>query len=97
MKMRAVGLVETLGSASAIVIADQMLKTSQVTYECWNTKCGGHVTIFLSGDVSAVTAAVEAAEKNSLGVDIVAAAVISNPSEETVRMIELGRKKQKEQ
>lgn len=93
MKMEAVGLVETLGSASAIMIVDKMLKTSQVTYECWNTKCGGHVTVFLSGDVSAVTAAVEAVKANPPGGEIVAAAVISNPSEETRRMIEASRKK----
>ena len=66
MKMQAVGLVETLGSASAVMIVDKMLKTSQVSYECWNTKCGGHVTVFLSGDVSAVTSAVEAVKANRL-------------------------------
>ena len=93
MKMEAVGLVETLGSASAVMIVDKMLKTSQVTYECWNTKCGGHVTVFLSGDVSAVTAAVEAVKANPPGGEIIAAAVISNPSEETRRMIEASRKK----
>ncbi len=93
MKMEAVGLVETLGSASAIMIVDKMLKTSQVTYECWNTKCGGHVTVFLSGDVSAVTAAVEAVKANPPGVEVIAAAVISNPSEETRKMIEASRKK----
>ena len=93
MKMQAVGLVETLGSASAVMIVDKMLKTSQVSYECWNTKCGGHVTVFLSGDVSAVTSAVEAVKANPPGGEIVAAAVISAPSEETIKMIELSRKK----
>ena len=93
MKMQAVGLVETLGSASAVMIVDKMLKTSQVTYECWNTKCGGHVTVFLSGDVSAVTSAVEAVKANPPGGEIIAAAVISAPSNETIRMIEASRKK----
>lgn len=93
MNMQAIGLVETLGSASAIVIVDKMLKTSQVSYECWHTKCGGHVTVFLSGDVSAVTAAVEAAKSNPPSGGIVAAAVISNPSEETRRIVEENRKK----
>ena len=91
--MEAVGLVETVGSSSAIIIADKMLKTASVSYECWHTKCGGHVTVFLSGDVSAVTAAVEAVKANPPGGEIVAAAVISAPSEETIRMIELSRKK----
>lgn len=92
MKMQAVGLVETLGSASAVMIVDKMLKTSQVSYECWNTKCGGHVTVFLSGDVSAVKAAVEAVKEQPMGVEIVAAAVISNPSEETIRLIKESKK-----
>ncbi len=76
MKMQAVGLVETLGSASAVMIVDKMLKTSQVSYECWNTKCGGHVTVFLSGGVSAETGAVEAVRLNPPGGEMMAAVVI---------------------
>ena len=87
MKMQAVGLVETLGSASAVMIVDKMLKTSQVSYECWNTKCGGHVTVFLSGDVSAVTAAVEAVKDNQV-CEVFMSAVISAPSDELRKIIE---------
>lgn len=90
--MEAVGLVETVGSSSAIIIADKMLKTASVSYEYWHTKCGGHVTVFLSGDVSAVKAAVEAVKEQPMGVEIVAAAVISNPSEETIRLIKESKK-----
>ncbi len=90
--MEAVGLIETVGSSSAIIIADKMLKTASVSYECWHTKCGGHVTVFLSGDVSAVKAAVEAVKEQPMGVEIVAAAVISNPSEETIRLIKESKK-----
>ena len=59
MRYGAFGLVEVLGSSNAILVIDQMLKTSDVAFRTWNTKCGGHATVFLSGDVSAVTAAVE--------------------------------------
>ena len=45
--MEAVGLIETVGSSSAIIIADKMLKTALVSYECWHTKCGGHVLCLL--------------------------------------------------
>ncbi len=86
MKMEAIGLVEILGSSSAILVIDQMLKTSQVSFETWNTKCGGHTTVFLSGDVSAVKAAVDAVQMNP-PCKIIAAAVISNPSEETHRLV----------
>ncbi len=83
----AFGLVETLGSANAIVVVDQMVKTSEVEFRTWHTKCGGHTTVFLSGDVAAVTAAVERI-KNEPPCEVVASAVISNPSEETLRIVE---------
>lgn len=41
----------------------------------------------MSGDVSAVTAAVESVKQDP-PCDIILAAVISNPSEETVRLVE---------
>lgn len=89
--MEAVGLVEVLGSASAIVVVDQMVKTSAVSYQTWNTRCGGHATVFLAGGVSEVTAAVDRIKENP-PCDVVAAAVITNPSEETVRLIEESKK-----
>ena len=49
MRYGAFGLVEVLGEANAIIVADQMLKTSDVQYETQDTKCGGHV---LSGNQS---------------------------------------------
>lgn len=87
MTYGAFGLVEVLGSSNAILVVDRMLKTSEVFFQTWNTKCGGHTTVFMSGDVSAVTAAVESVKQNP-PCEIIAAAVISNPSEETVRLVE---------
>ena len=60
MSYGALGLVEVLGSCNAVVVLDQMLKTSEVEFRTWHTKCGGHATVFLSGDVAAVKAAVDA-------------------------------------
>ena len=87
MRYGAFGLVEVLGSSNAILVIDQMLKTSDVAFRTWNTKFGGHATVFLSGDVSAVTAAVESVKGNP-PCEVIAAAVISNPSEETIRLVE---------
>lgn len=87
MTYGAFGLVEVLGSSNAIVVVDQMLKTSEVEFQTWHTKCGGHTTVFLSGDVAAVTAAVDSVKEKS-PCEIIAAAVISNPSGETVRLVE---------
>ena len=87
MTYGAFGLVEVLGSSKAIIVVDQMLKTSEVSFRTWHTKCGGHATVFLSGDVAAVTAAVESIKENP-PCEVIAAAVISNPSQETVRLVE---------
>lgn len=86
MRVGAFGLVEVLGSASAVLVVDKMLKTSDVAYQARNYKCGGHVTVFVSGDVAAVTAAVDAVKQNP-PCEIFASAVISNPSEEITRVI----------
>ena len=87
MTYGAFGLVEVLGSRNAILVIDQMLKASEVSFRTWHTKCGGHTTVFLSGDVAAVTAAVDSV-KNNPPCEIIASAVISNPSGETVRIVE---------
>ena len=39
MRYGAFGLVEVLGSSNAILVIDQMLKTSEVAFRTWNTKC----------------------------------------------------------
>ncbi len=82
----ALGLVEVLGSADAIQVVDIMVKTSEVEFQTWHTRCGGHTTVFVSGDVAAVTEAVERV-KTSSPCEIVKAAVISNPSEEAERLV----------
>lgn len=87
MKVGAYGLVEVLGSSNAVMVVDQMLKAADVQLDTWNYKCGGHVTVFLSGDVAAVKAAVERVETNP-PCDIVASAVMSAPTEETIRLVE---------
>ena len=87
MRYGAFGLVEVVGSSNAIIVTDQMLKTADVSFLTRNGTCGGHETVFMTGDVSAVTAAVQAVKENP-PCDVCFAAVISNPSEETVRLAE---------
>lgn len=41
MNYGAFGLVEVVGSSNAILVIDQMLKTSDVSFLTWQTKCGG--------------------------------------------------------
>ena len=84
----AYGLVEVLGDINSVVVVDQMLKTADVNFEALDTKCGGHALVFVSGDVSAVTSAVERVTTNP-PCKIFNSAVISNPSEEMINIVEM--------
>ena len=83
---QALGLVEVLGSADAIQVVDVMVKTADVEFQTWNTRCGGHTTVFVSGNVAAITEAVERV-KNNPPCEVCKTAVISNPSEEAERLV----------
>ena len=48
----ALGLVETIGSSNAVLVVDRLVKTAEVAYQTRSTRCGGHVTIFISGSVA---------------------------------------------
>lgn len=87
MTYGAYGLVEVLGEANAVLVTDQMLKAAEVTYETQDTKCGGHALVFVSGSVSAVAAAVESVKGNA-PCKIINAAVVSNPSQEMIAIVE---------
>ena len=88
MAYGAFGLVEVLGEANAILVTDQMMKAADVSYETQDTKCGGHAVVFISGDVSAVKAAVESVSMDP-PCKVFNSAVISNPSEEMVNIVEI--------
>lgn len=94
MAYGAYGLVEVLGEANAVLVTDQMLKAAEVSYEMQDTKCGGHALIFISGSVSAVSAAVESVTTAS-PCKIFNSAVISNPSQEMVEIVEMFKERRK--
>jgi microcompartment protein CcmL/EutN len=84
----AYGLVEVLGDTNSVVVVDRMLKTAEVNFETTDTKCGGHVLIFVSGSVSAVKSAVDSVTNNP-PCKIFNSAVVSNPSEEMINIVEM--------
>lgn len=90
----AFGLVEVLGEANAVLVLDQMLKAAEVSYETQDTKCGGHALVFVSGSVSAVTAAVDSVTVNP-PCKVFQSAVISNPSQEMVGIVEMFKARRK--
>ena len=86
---KAYGFIEIPSTSAAITAIDIMLKTADVEFITWEKKLGGRlVTIVIQGSVSAVTEAVEAASAKSIK-EIVARAVIANPHEEIVKMVQL--------
>ena len=77
------------GVLAAMDALDIMCKTADVELASWERKLGGRlVTIIVQGDVAAVTEAVEAAATNAIKKPA-SYAVIANPHEEIVKMVEL--------
>ncbi|XFO68624.1 hypothetical protein SPSIL_048470 [Sporomusa silvacetica DSM 10669] len=88
--MQALGLIETRGLLPAIECADVMLKTAQVELMGRTFVGGGLVTIAVTGDVGAVTAAVEAgvtAVKNIAQLSLVSQHIIPKPQHEIESMV----------
>lgn len=83
------GFVEITGVVAAIHAVDCMCKVSQVKLETWERKLGGRlVTIVVSGDISSVKEAVEAANLQGIRKPV-ASGVIASPHEEIRRLVEL--------
>lgn len=80
---QAVGLVEVRGLASAVTIADTMLKVANVALlGVEKAKGQGWMTIKITGDVAAVTASVDAGKSKSIETSsYVSALVIPRPAE----------------
>ena len=87
MTYGAYGLVEVVGEANAVLVTDRMLKTAEVEYVTQDTKCGGHALVFIGGSVPAVTSAVDSVKEDP-PCEVVETAVISNPSQEMVDIVE---------
>ena len=91
--MRSLGFVEVSGVVAAVDALDIMCKSAEVSLVSWERKLGGRlVTLIVTGNVSAVTAAVESAKAQCIKKPC-AAAVIANPHPETVKLAELSAKR----
>ncbi len=91
--MKSLGFVEVSGTVAAVDALDIMCKSADVQLVSWERKLGGRlVTLIVTGNVSAVTAAVEAAKEQCIKKPC-AVAVIANPHPETVRLAELSAKR----
>jgi microcompartment protein CcmL/EutN len=89
----AIGVVEVNFYTMAVVILDEMLKTSEVTLVSCEKKLGGRlVSIIVAGDISSVNTAIETAKGlgKTLGEkNIKVAVTISNPHPEIIKLLNL--------
>ena len=91
--MKSLGFVEVSGTVAAIDALDIMCKSASVELVSWERKLGGRlVTLIVTGDVSAVKAAVESANAKCIKKPC-STVVIARPHPETVRLAELSAKR----
>jgi ethanolamine utilization protein EutM len=83
MAQLAVGMIETRGLAVLVQASDAALKAADVVYIGWKKVGSGLCSVYLTGDVAAVKAAVDAgaAAGRAIG-EVVAVHVIPRPHAE---------------
>lgn len=83
------GMIETKGLVGSLEAADAMVKAANVEILKQEMIDGGIVTVFITGDVGAVQAAVDAGREAAARVgELLAAHVIPRPDEEVAKMFE---------
>jgi ethanolamine utilization protein EutM len=82
-KIEALGMIETKGFVTLVEAVDAMMKAADVTFLGWDKIGSALVTAFVSGDVAAVKAAIDAgaAAGGRVG-DVVSVQVIARPHED---------------
>lgn len=85
---QAIGIVETKSLVAAIQASDTMVKAADVHVVDFNYVGSGIVAVIVSGEVAAVTAAVESATETVSGMaEIISSNVIARPHDEVDKMI----------
>lgn len=85
----AIGMVETKSMVAAIEAADTMLKAASVKIMDFQLVGSGLVSVTVTGDVAAVTAAVENAKiRASQIAEVVSANVIPRPHDEVDKIFD---------
>lgn len=86
---KAMGMIETKGLIGSIEAADAMVKAANVQLLKQEKIDGGIVTVFITGDVGAVKAAVEAGEAAAARVgELLGAHVIPRPDGEVAGLFD---------
>jgi ethanolamine utilization protein EutM len=93
--MEALGMIETKGLVPLVEASDAMLKAANVELVGWDKVGSGLVTVFVSGDVAAVKAAVDAgaAAAGRVG-EVIGVQVIPRPHDDTSSVLPSAGKRQ---
>ena len=93
MAQQAMGMIETKGIVALIEAAGAMVKSANVEMIGWDKVGAGLVTAFVTGDVAAVKAAVDAGANAAGRVgEVVSVHVIARPHEQLPELLPKPRK-----
>ncbi|TCO75267.1 BMC domain-containing protein [Marinisporobacter balticus] len=85
---QALGIFEIKSMLAAITAADAMVKAADVTIVDFNFVGSGIVSVMVEGEVAAVKAAIESAEKSAKDLaEIVSINVIPRPHDEVAKLL----------
>ena len=83
----AIGMVEVKSLVAAMEAADSMLKSASVKILDFQIVGSGLVSITVSGDVAAVTAAVETGRERAAQIaEVISSNVIARPNDEVAKL-----------
>ena len=88
MANEAVGMIETKGLVALVQATDAMLKAASVKFMGWNKVGSGLCSVYVSGDVGSVRAAVDAGTAAAKAVgELVSSHVIARPHDALVESL----------
>jgi len=84
MAQQAIGMIETRGLVALVQATDAMMKAANVNFKGWKKIGSALCTVFVSGDVAAVKAGVEAGATaaKAIGGEVISVHVIPRPHDE---------------
>ena len=86
MSQEALGMIETKGYIGSVEASDAMVKAANVTLVKTIAIGGGLITVFCSGDVGSVKAAVDAGSKAAGRVgELVSSHILPRPHEDLIK------------
>lgn len=86
--LEALGMIETKGFISLVEATDAMMKAANVQFLGWDKVGSGLVTAFVTGDVAAVKAAIDAGANAAGRIgEVVSVQVIPRPHEDLANVL----------